>query len=277
MREKWTKLLLTWLGLSFMVGFCLVPFFFMIMVSLSKDPTFLSLQKVKYLITLRSYDHILRTGSLHFPAYLRNSLIISALVAAFTTFVAGLSAYAFSRYRFPGRALIPLGVLGISMFPQISVVGYLFKLMTGLGWINTYNALIFPYIAWALPLALWIVLSYFMQIPQELDRAALVDGASRFQTLYKIIFPLALPGLFSTALLVFIFSFNEFLFALMLTTDQAARTIPVGIALFQGLHGEVPWGHIMAASTISSIPLVLLTVGFQRYIIQDLTKGALKG
>lgn len=277
MREERVKSTLTWLGVFLMVVFCLTPFLFMIIVSLSKDPAFLSLQKVKYLVTLRNYLHILRSGSLHFLTYLRNSLIISALVAIFTTFVAGFSAYAFSRYRFPGRVLIPVGVLGISMFPQISIVGYLFKIMTGLNWINTYNALIFPYIAWALPLALWIVLSYFMQIPQELDRAALVDGASRFQILYKIIFPLALPGLFSTALLVFIFSFNEFLFALMLTTDQAARTIPVGIALFQGLHGEIPWGYIMAASTISSIPLVLLTVGFQRYIIQDLTKGALKG
>jgi len=277
MREERVKSALTWLGVFLMVVFCLTPFLFMIIVSLSKDPAFLSLQKVKYLVTLRNYLHILRSGSLHFLTYLRNSLIISALVAIFTTFVAGFSAYAFSRYRFPGRVLIPVGVLGISMFPQISIVGYLFKIMTGLNWINTYNALIFPYIAWALPLALWIVLSYFMQIPQELDRAALVDGASRFQILYKIIFPLALPGLFSTALLVFIFSFNEFLFALMLTTDQAARTIPVGIALFQGLHGEIPWGYIMAASTISSIPLVLLAVGFQRYIIQDLTKGALKG
>lgn len=277
MREERVKSALTWLGVFLMVVFCLTPFLFMIIVSLSKDPAFLSLQKVKYLVTLRNYLHILRSGSLHFLTYLRNSLIISALVAIFTTFVAGFSAYAFSRYRFPGRVLIPVGVLGISMFPQISIVGYLFKIMTGLNWINTYNALIFPYIAWALPLALWIVLSYFMQIPQELDRAALVDGASRFQILYKIIFPLALPGLFSTALLVFIFSFNEFLFALVLTTDQAARTIPVGIALFQGLHGEIPWGYIMAASTISSIPLVLLAVGFQRYIIQDLTKGALKG
>ena len=277
MREKKVKSTLTWLGTSCMLFFCLSPFFYMVMVSLGKDPAFLSLPKVKYIITLENYLHILASGSLHFTAYLRNSLIVSALVAVFTTLVAGLSAYAFSRFRFPGRVFIPLGVLGISMFPQISVVGYLFKIMTGLGWINTYNALIFPYIAWALPLALWIVLSYFMQIPLELDRAALVDGASRFQTLYKIIFPLALPGLFSTALLVFIFSFNEFLFALMLTTDQAARTIPVGIALFQGLHGEIPWGNIMAASTIASIPLVLLTIGFQRYIIQDLTKGALKG
>jgi len=277
MREERVKSALTWLGVFLMVVFCLTPFLFMIIVSLSKDPAFLSLQKVKYLVTLRNYLHILRSGSLHFLTYLRNSLIISALVAIFTTFVAGFSAYAFSRYRFPGRVLIPVGVLGISMFPQISIVGYLFKIMMGLNWINTYNALIFPYIAWALPLALWIVLSYFMQIPQELDRSALVDGASRFQILYKIIFPLALPGLFSTALLVFIFSFNEFLFALVLTTDQAARTIPVGIALFQGLHGEIPWGYIMAASTISSIPLVLLAVGFQRYIIRDLTKGALKG
>jgi multiple sugar transport system permease protein len=163
------------------------------------------------------------------------------------------------------------------MFPQISLVSYLFKVMTRLGWINTYNALILPYIAWILPLSLWILTSYFSQIPRELDRAAYVDGCSQWQALRKVIFPVAAPGLFSTGLLAFIFAFNEFMFALMLTADHRARTIPVGIALFQGLHGEIPWGNIMAASTLTTFPVIILTIFFQRHIIQGLTRGAVKG
>jgi len=110
------------------------------------------------------------------------------------------------------------------MFPQISIVGYLFKIMTSLGWINTYQALIFPYTAWTMPMSLWILISYFTQLPKDLDEAAMIDGASRIQTLTRIIIPLAAPSIFSTALLVFISSFNEFMFALMLTTDYHART-----------------------------------------------------
>jgi multiple sugar transport system permease protein len=119
-------------------------------------------------------------------------------------------------------------------------------------------------------------MSYFSQIPREVDKAAQIDGAGRFQILFRIVLPMALPGFISTILLLFIFSFNEFLFALMLTTDHTARTVPVGIALFQGLHGELPWGYIMAASTIACIPVVLLALIFQRRIIQGLTRGAVK-
>ena len=149
--------------------------------------------------------------------------------------------------------------------------------MAWLGWINTYQALMLPYIAWILPLSLWILVSYFSQIPIELDHAASVDGCSRWQTLYKIIFPVAAPGVFSTFLLAFIFAFNEFMFALMLTTDYKTRTIPVGITLFQGLHGQTPWGNIMAASVITVLPAVFLALVFQRYIIGGLTRGAVKG
>ncbi|MGA7877293.1 MAG: carbohydrate ABC transporter permease, partial [Desulfoferrobacter sp.] len=152
-----------------------------------------------------------------------------------------------------------------------------FKVMAELGWVNTYAALILPYIAWTLPLSLWILVSYFNQIPQDLDKAGLIDGCSRWQILRTIILPVAAPGIFSTILLAFIFAFNEFMFALMLTTDYHARTIPVGIALFQGLHGQTPWGNIMAAATLSTLPLVILTLVFQRRIIQGLTRGALKG
>jgi multiple sugar transport system permease protein len=143
--------------------------------------------------------------------------------------------------------------------------------------INTWPALILPYIAWVLPLSLWILVSYFAQIPRDLDRAALMDGCSRWQTLTRVILPVAAPGIFSTLLLAFIFAFNEFMFALMLTTDHQARTIPVGIALFQGLHGQIPWGRIMAASVFTSLPVIALTLFFQRRIIQGLTRGAVKG
>ena len=156
---------------------------------------------------------------------------LSAVAALAATLCASLAAYAITRLTFPGRLLIPLVLLAFSMFPQISIVGYLFKMMIGLGWINTYAGLIFPYITLGLPLALWIMLSTFSEISTELDRAALVDGATHIQILHKIILPLAAPGALSATLLVFIYSFNEFLFAMMLTTDYRARTIPVGIAL----------------------------------------------
>ena len=167
-------------------------------------------------------------------------------------------------------------ILALSMFPEISLVSYLFAIMSGLGWINTLQALIFPYVAWTLPLSLWILVSYFSQIPEDLDKAGLIDGCSRLRILIKIIFPVAAPGVFSTGLLAFIVAFNEFLFALMLTTDYTARTVPVGIALFQGLHGETPWGEIMAAATVTTVPVVLITLIFQRRIIHGLTRGAIK-
>jgi multiple sugar transport system permease protein len=187
-----------------------------------------------------------------------------------------LAAYAVTRLTWSGKRIFMVFVLALSMFPAISLISYLFKLMSALGWINTYLALILPYVAWTLPLSLWILVSYFAQVPRELDKAAFIDGCTRLQVLLKIIFPVAAPGIFSTLLLAFIFAFNEFLFALMLTTDHSSRTIPVGIALFEGLYGQLPWGEIMAAATLSIIPVVLLTLVFQRRIIQGLTQGAVK-
>jgi multiple sugar transport system permease protein len=276
MREEKSKTIFIYIGSLALLLFCLFPFIWMLIVSISKSPAFLA-TNTSFQFTLQNYKEILFNESLHFVDYLKNSLIISLVAAVCTTFFTSISAYAITRLKFPGRGLLPLILLAFSMFPQISIVGYLFRLITNLGWINTYAALIFPYITIAIPLALWIMISYLRQIPIELDNAALVDGATRVQILRKVIFPLAAPGAFATFLLIFIFCFNEFLFALMLTVDHTARTIPVGIALFQGLHGEIPWGEIMAASTIASIPLIILAAISQRYIIQGLTRGALKG
>ena len=276
MKERKIKKLLIVLGAIFMLFFCLTPFVWMIVVSLSKHPDFLSPQ-VKFIFTLNNFVQILTSKSVHLLTYLKNSILISLISAFIATFLAGLSAYAITRMKFPGKVLIPMLLLGVSMFPQISIVGYLFKLLTWLGWINTYPALIFPYITLGLPLALWIMLSHFSQLSTDLDNAALVDGASRYQILLKIIFPIALPGAFSTFMLIFIYSFNEFLFALMFTIDYHARTIPVGIALFEGLHGQIPWGYIMAGAVIATLPVIILIALFQRFIIQGITEGSVKG
>jgi multiple sugar transport system permease protein len=274
MNEKNLRKILLYLGIIFVCIFCLAPFFWMITISFSERPDFILHRELH--LTIANFIDILRTESLHFMDYLKNSFIVASLAAFFSTIIGALAAYAASRISFPGKTTIVLTVLALSMFPQICIVGYLFKIMSTLGLINTTSALILPYISWSVPLALWLQMSYFSQIPSDIDKAAQVDGANRIQIFLRVALPIALPGFLSTMLLLFMLSFNEFLFALMLTTDFTARTVPVGIALFQGLHGELPWGYIMAASVISSIPIILIAIVFQKRIIQGLTQGAVK-
>lgn len=276
MREEWSKRFLIFLGAVFMVLFCLFPFVYMIAVSVSSRPDFLS-SRIPLVFTLQNYHAVITDESLHFLNYLGNSLLVSLASALLAILAASLAAYSFTRLNFPGKMGILFFILAVSMFPQISLIGYLFKFMSSLGWINTYQALVLPYIAWILPLSVWILVSYFSQIPKDLDKAALIDGCTRWQILFKIVFPVAKPGIFSVFILSFIFAFNEFMFALMLTTDYKARTVPVGIALFQGLHGQIPWGTIMAASTVATLPVVMLIIIFQKQIISGLTRGAVKG
>lgn len=276
MKEERLKSLLVFAGSLLLVGFSLVPIAYMIVTSLSVDPHFLA-ARAKFEFTWLHYHSVLTVESLHFLDYLVNSLIVSASSALIAILIASLAAYAVTRLDWPGKALVMFFVVAVSMFPQISLISYLFKFMGALGLINTYPALIFPYVAWTLPLTLWVLVSYFAQIPRDLDRAAIVDGCSRLQALRHVIYPVARPGIFSALLLAFIYSYNEFLLALMLTTDHSARTIPVGIALFEGLHGQIPWGEITAAASLSTMPLVAMTLVFQRHIIQGLTMGAIKG
>jgi multiple sugar transport system permease protein len=276
MKENTAKNLLIFTGMAFCLLFCLFPFIYMAVVSLSTRADFLSPQ-ASFIFTLDNFGAVLTNQSLHFLDYFRNSIVISLVSAFFCVVVASLAGYAITRLQFPGKMYLLFFALAVSMFPQIGLVGYLYKFMTKLGWINTYQALLLPYIAWILPLSLWILVSYFSQIPRELDKAALVDGCTYWQILHRIVLPVAAPGVLSVFLLSFIFAFNEFMFALMLTTDYKARTIPVGIALFQGLHGQTPWGNIMAASVVTIMPVVILILIFQRRIIGGLTRGAVKG
>ncbi len=275
MSERLQARILSWAGAVFLLAFCLLPFAYMLLVALANDPRFLSPQ-VPFVPTGDHFREIL-DPSLHVADYLRNSLAVASATALLAPMAAGLAAYPLARMALRGRSALLLGALALSMFPPISLAGYLFRMMAGLGLINTYPALILPYAAWLLPLCLWFLVGYLGSLPRELDRAALVDGCTRFQVLAKVLLPLAVPGLASAALLAFIFAFNEFLFALLLTVDHGARTLPVGVALFQGLHGEVPWGALMAVSTLAALPVVAVALLFQRHVVRGLTRGAVKG
>jgi multiple sugar transport system permease protein len=275
MNELLIKKILIVSGSLILVVFALAPFVWMLWVSFTSDPTFLISGSTRY--SLDNYVQVLTDETLHFVDYCKYSLVISFVTAISVSVASALAGYAVSRLRFPGRMIIPIGVLALSMFPQISIVGYLYRFFSSIGIINTYAALILPYCAFTVPLALWITMSYFSQIPKELDKAARIDGAGRLKTLFRIVLPLSLPGIFSSFLLVFIAAFNEFLFAIMLTIDYHAQPLTVGIALFEGLHGQIPWGTLMAASAIASVPLAILALVFQRYIVQGLTAGSVKG
>lgn len=275
MKEETLKSILIYTGAVILIAFALSPFIWMVVLSFAGNATFLF--NGDYGFTFNNYVRIITEQQYHFPEYMRNSLIVSIVVSIFVTIFSSFAGYAVSRMRFPGRVAIPLLVLAMSMFPQISIVGYIKTVFSGWGWDNQLIALILPYIAWTIPVALWINMSYFGQIPIDLDKAALVDGASRTKTLFQVILPIALPGIFSSFLLVFIACFNEYLFALMLTSSAQAQTLPVGIGNYAGSFGQIDYGLTMAASVIASLPLVIITLIFQRYIVQGLAGGAVKG
>ncbi|MEW6232830.1 MAG: carbohydrate ABC transporter permease [Chloroflexota bacterium] len=205
-----------------------------------------------------------------------NSLVVAGGTTALSLILGALCAYALARLKFPGKIFIVGAILMTSMFPSISIVSPLFVLLRQLRWLNTFHGLIIPYTTFALPLTIWILTSFFREIPFELEEAALVDGATPLQALRLIIFPLSAPGLVTAGLLVFIAAWNEFLFALTYTLDDSTRTVPVAIALFSRQF-EVPWGELTAATVIVTVPLVLLVLIFQRRIIAGLTAGAIKG
>jgi multiple sugar transport system permease protein len=211
-----------------------------------------------------------------FLIYLKNSAIVAGSSTLFAVFVASFAAYALARLNFRGKNLILSMVLAVSMFPGIAIVSSLFIMLRQVGLLNSYLGLIITYITITMPLSVWILTTFFKEIPTSLEEAAKVDGASPLKTFFLIIFPLAAPGLFTTAILVFISSWNEFLYSLVFNTKDTMRTVPVGIAMFPGDY-NYPWGDIAAASVVVTVPLILLVLLFQKRIISGLTAGAVKG
>lgn len=208
--------------------------------------------------------------------YLWNSVVVAGSTTLITLSLGALSGYALSRLPRRRAHLILMGVLACGMFPQIAIAGPVWRFLQVLGWLNTYQGLVLPYVALTLPLAVWILTLFFREIPPELEAASLVDGCTRLQSLIRVVLPLSTPGLFTASILCFIYAWNEFFLALLIMTDPARQTMPVGIALFQGEY-TVPWGEIAAASFITTAPLVVMVLLFQRRIVTGLSAGAVKG
>ena len=226
--------------------------------------------------TWQNYKGIFSTTL--FTRALLNSLGI-ALIATFLSVILGsMAAYAVARLQFPGKKLLIAASLLIAMFPPISLVSPLFNLWRILGLFDTWPGLIIPYITFSLPLAIYTLSAFFREIPWDLEKAAQVDGATPFQAFRKIIMPLAAPGIFTTAILVFIFAWNDFVFAISLTSTTNARTVPAAIAFFTGASQfTTPIGSIAAAAVVITIPIIVFVLIFQRRIVAGLTAGAVKG
>ena len=208
--------------------------------------------------------------------YLLNSIIIAGSTTLITISLGILSGYALSRLKKRWAHFILMGILACAMFPQIAIAGPIWRFLQMMGWLNTYHGLFLPYVALTLPLAIWILTLFFQEIPRELEAAGLVDGCTRLETLIHVILPISTPGLFTASILCFIYAWNEFFLALLIMTDPVKQTMPVGIALFQGEH-TVPWGEIAAASFITTAPLIIIVLLFQRRIVTGLSAGAVKG
>ena len=212
----------------------------------------------------------------HLTDYMLNSLVVAGSTTLVTLAIGTPAAYALSRLRLPGKTWVLGGLLGISMFPQVAIAGPIWRILDQIGGLNSRWGLLMPYVTLTLPLVIWILASFFKELPTELEDAAKVDGCSTWQTMTRVMLPLAAPGLFTAAILTFIYAWNEFFFALLILTQPEKQTLPVGIALFQG-EFTMPWGELAAASVMATLPLVILVLLFQRWIISGLSAGAVKG
>ena len=265
----------TALGAAAVILFSLLPFLWFLDTSL-KTPAEVTAIPPSLLPagSLRFYGTVFRQYGI--VLFARNSLIVAGSTTLITLAISVLAAYALARLKLRRAGLFLGALLLVSLFPQISIAGPVWTLLQRAGLLNTFPGLVIPYVTLNLPLGIWVLTGFFKELPRDLEDAARVDGCTRVQALFRVIIPLSAPGVFTAAILIFIYAWNEFFFALLIMTRREYQTLPVGIALFQGQY-TMPWGELAAASVIATAPLVLLAFFFQRKIVRGLSAGALKG
>ena len=268
--------ILIWLGTVLFLLLSFFPFFYTLLSSFKPAAQLFQFNPPLWprSFTWENYRAIFQERGFHLN--ILNSVIVAGATSLICVSVGSLAAYGLTRFPLRGKRLILGFILLVSLFPPVALVSPLFLRFQQLGLLNTYAALIIPYLTFALPLAVWLLTAFFRQIPLELEEAARLDGAGRLRVLWEITLPLAAPGIFTTAILTFIYCWNEFLFALAFTINDRSRTVPVAIVLFSGYH-TVPWGQILAAVMVVTIPVAVVVLLLQRRIISGLTAGGLKG
>jgi multiple sugar transport system permease protein len=264
------------LGSIFIVLYAIIPILWILSLSLKSESTITDGAIIPKHFSWVNYATIFRTGVFVRP--LINSIGIAVISTVIAVTLATLAAYAIARLNFPGKKLVLSAALGIAMFPPISIVGPLFNMWRSLGLYDTWPGLIIPYMTFALPLSIYVLSAFFREIPWELEQAAQVDGATPFQAFRKVIVPLASPGVFTSAILVFFFAWNDFVFAITLTSTDRSRPVTAALSFFTGSSQFAqPTGAIAAAAIVVTIPIIIMVLIFQRRIVAGLTSGAVKG
>lgn len=266
--------------LGLILVFTLFPFYWAFVSSISPSAALFATPVSYWPIapTLENYRLVLSSDT--FLMALANSTLVSGATVGLSLLFGALAAYALGRLPFRGRATMRYVILAMTMFPQIAVLGGLYSLVSRLGLFNRLSALIITYLLFTLPFTVWVLANFFQSLPAELEEAAYVDGATPMQAFWRVLLPLAAPGLVTTGLLAFIQAWNEFLFALSFIQTPDRYTVTRAIFSFTGVTGssfEIPWGQMMAATVIVTVPLIVLALVCQRWIIAGLTGGAVKG
>jgi multiple sugar transport system permease protein len=276
MRGRWGAALGRRVGTAAIVVYCLAPFYWMVVSSLRRPSDQFANTFFPSPISFANFKAAFDPGN-GFGRALLNSAVVAGITTAVTLAVAVFAGYALARLQFRGKTLVLTMVIATSMFPPIILVVPLLRLFTNIGWINTYQAMIVPSMSFALPLAVWNLTTFFRQMPTELENAAQVDGCTPGQAFRKVILPLAAPGIFTTAILVFILAWNEFLIAVSVVNQRSMMTANVIVSLFTGQYKyDQPFGTQMAAGVVVTLPLVVAVLFFQRRIVDGLTAGGLK-
>lgn len=263
-------------ALAFYLIFALFPLYWLFKIGLTPDALIYSegTRLFPSEVTFSNFTTVIFQTD--FLSYFRNSLVVSLGAAFFTTLFAAGAGYAFSRFKFAGKRIIIALMLVTQMFPLLMIIAPIYKIVADLGLLNSLTSLIVVYTAFNIPFATFLMQSFFDGIPKDLEDAAMMDGCSRFQALRKVVFPLTLPGLGATLGFVFTAAWSELLFALMLISKNDAMTFPVGLLTFVSKF-SVDWGQMMAAGVLALIPSCLFFIFIQRYLVQGLTSGAVKG
>jgi multiple sugar transport system permease protein len=266
----------TYAVLLILTTFCIFPLLWTLLTSLKYEADIVT-QTMQYIpkrITFENYVTIWTQSG--FPTLVFNSFVVTATTVVLCLITGTLAAYSFSRFHYPGRGALMLGYLVIRMFPAVLMIIPLFILMRGVGLLDSRFGLALAYTSFLLPLFVWMLKGFFDAAPKELESAARIDGCTRLGAMIRIVLPLARNGLVATSVFVAIAAWNEFLFALMLTTSQGSRTWPVGLQLMVG-EFQLPWGVLAAGGIISIIPVMILFAIVQRTMVHGITAGAVKG
>lgn len=254
------------------------PFVYAISTSLKTGSALFTTELIPRHATLDNYISLFTVAEQPFGRHIGNSILVSVLVVTLSLLLALTAAYALGRIQFKGRGLLMMAILAVSMFPQVAVLSGMFELIRSLGLYNRAIGLVLPYMIFTLPFTVWVLTTFMQQLPKELEEAAVMDGCSPLRIIFQVFLPLLWPALVSTGLLAFVAAWNEFLFALTFVLDNDERLVPVSISLISGASKyDIPWGKIMAASVLVTLPLIGLVLVFQKKIVSGLTAGAVKG